>query len=243
MNPWLRGPRGQDRGHLHARGRGLRGARRPTYLIELRGCPAAPEASGPETPGLGEPPPRHHRLRRARPRASKSRTRTRTRSSTPPKTRGWRRRPFTAPAARPSPRARCGTRAAPHRRHSDRIYGRKQKERARTPLLARAYIKNPNWLRRGEELLQLVIQDDPQNAEAHFALGRPLKDTGMSSRAVTLFKKAWAAARSTSRPRPSSPRFREERPSAGGTSSGGFTRPDRIVASTHPSGRKRCRRS
>ena len=70
-----------------------------------------------------------------------------------------------------------------------RIYGRKQKERARV-LLAKAYIKNPNWLRRGEELLQQVIQEDPQNAEAHFALGMLYKDTGMSSRAVTLFKKA-----------------------------------------------------
>jgi curved DNA-binding protein CbpA len=70
-----------------------------------------------------------------------------------------------------------------------RIYGRRQKDRARI-FLAKAYIKNPNWLRRGEELLQLVIQEDPQNAEAHFALGMLYKDTGMSSRAVTLFKKA-----------------------------------------------------
>jgi tetratricopeptide (TPR) repeat protein len=70
-----------------------------------------------------------------------------------------------------------------------RIYGRKQRERARI-YLAKAYIKNPNWLRRGEELLQQVIQEDPQNAEAHFALGMLYKDTGMSSRAVNLFKKA-----------------------------------------------------
>jgi tetratricopeptide (TPR) repeat protein len=70
-----------------------------------------------------------------------------------------------------------------------RIYGRKQRERARV-FLAKAYIKNPNWLRRGEELLQQVIQEDPQNAEAHFALGMLYKDTGMSSRAVNLFKKA-----------------------------------------------------
>jgi tetratricopeptide (TPR) repeat protein len=69
-----------------------------------------------------------------------------------------------------------------------RIYGRKQRERARV-FLAKAYIKNPNWLRRGEELLQQVIQEDPQNAEAHFALGMLYKDTGMSSRAVNLFKK------------------------------------------------------
>jgi curved DNA-binding protein CbpA len=70
-----------------------------------------------------------------------------------------------------------------------RIYGRKQRERARV-LLAKAYIKNPNWVRRGEELLQKVIQEDPQNAEAHYALGLLYKESGMSSRAVNMFKKA-----------------------------------------------------
>ena len=70
-----------------------------------------------------------------------------------------------------------------------RIYGRKQRDRARV-LLARAYIKNPNWLRRGEELLQTIIQEDPQFADAHFVLGLLYKESGMTSRAVTLFKKA-----------------------------------------------------
>ncbi len=70
-----------------------------------------------------------------------------------------------------------------------RVFGRKQRDRARV-LLAKAYIKNPNWLRRGEELLQTVIQEDPQNAEAHFALGMLYKESGMSSRAVGMFKKA-----------------------------------------------------
>lgn len=70
-----------------------------------------------------------------------------------------------------------------------RIFGRKQRDRARV-LLAKAYIKNPNWLRRGEELLQTVIVEDPQNAEAHFALGMLYKEGGMSSRAADCFKKA-----------------------------------------------------
>lgn len=70
-----------------------------------------------------------------------------------------------------------------------RIYGRKQRDRARV-LLARAYIKNPLWLRRGEELLQTIIQEEPQFADAHFVLGLLYKETGMASRAVTLFKKA-----------------------------------------------------
>ena len=70
-----------------------------------------------------------------------------------------------------------------------RIFGRKQRDRARV-LLAKAYIKNPNWVRRGEELLQTVIVEDPQNAEAHFALGMLYKESGMTSRAVGMFKKA-----------------------------------------------------
>ena len=70
-----------------------------------------------------------------------------------------------------------------------RIFSRKQRDRARV-LLARAYIKNPNWLRRGEELLQTIIQEDPQFADAHFVLGLLYKESGMSSRALTLFKKA-----------------------------------------------------
>ena len=69
-----------------------------------------------------------------------------------------------------------------------RIYGRKQRDRARV-LLARAYIKNPNWLRRGEELLQTIIQEDPQFADAHYVLGLLYKESGMSSRAITLFRK------------------------------------------------------
>jgi curved DNA-binding protein CbpA len=68
------------------------------------------------------------------------------------------------------------------------IYGKKQRERARV-LLAKAYIKNPNWLRRGEELLQAVIQEDPQNAEAHYVLGMLYKESKMNSRAVNMFKK------------------------------------------------------
>jgi tetratricopeptide (TPR) repeat protein len=70
-----------------------------------------------------------------------------------------------------------------------RMYGKKQKEKAHV-LLAKAYIKNPNWLKRGEELLHLVLQENPQNAEAHFALGILYKESGMNSRAVTMLRKA-----------------------------------------------------
>ena len=71
-----------------------------------------------------------------------------------------------------------------------RIYERKQRDRARV-LLATAYIKNPKWLRRGEELLQSVIQEDPENAEAHFALGMLYKDAGLSGRAELMFRQAF----------------------------------------------------
>jgi curved DNA-binding protein CbpA len=37
-------------------------------------------------------------------------------------------------------------------------------------LLARAYAKNPNWLKRAEETLQTVAHEDPKNAEAHWQL-------------------------------------------------------------------------
>ena len=70
-----------------------------------------------------------------------------------------------------------------------RMYGRKQKEKARV-LLAKAYIKNPNWVKRGEEMLQSVLRDDPQNAEAFYALGMLYKESGMNSRAVTMFRRA-----------------------------------------------------
>jgi curved DNA-binding protein CbpA len=69
-----------------------------------------------------------------------------------------------------------------------RIFGRKQRDRARV-LLAKAYIKNPNWVRRGEELLQTVVQEDAQNAEAHFTLGLLYKESGLTSRALAMFKK------------------------------------------------------
>ena len=42
-------------------------------------------------------------------------------------------------------------------------------------LLARAYMKNPNWVKQGEELLLAVMQDDPKNIEAYMLLGEPLQ--------------------------------------------------------------------
>lgn len=70
-----------------------------------------------------------------------------------------------------------------------RVTNRKKKQRARV-LLALAYIKNPNWVRRGEELLQVVVQEDPGNADAYFVLGTIYKGRGLHSRATSMFRKA-----------------------------------------------------
>ncbi|HVD78381.1 MAG TPA: protein kinase, partial [Vicinamibacteria bacterium] len=50
-------------------------------------------------------------------------------------------------------------------------------------LLARAYMKNPNWGRRAEELLQRVIQESPDHADAFVALGNLYRASQLKSRA------------------------------------------------------------
>ena len=66
---------------------------------------------------------------------------------------------------------------------------RSQQHRGRL-LLARAYSKNPNWLRRAEETLQQLLREDPTNAEAHYELGLVYKTGGFQARAQTMFKRA-----------------------------------------------------
>jgi serine/threonine protein kinase/tetratricopeptide (TPR) repeat protein len=56
-------------------------------------------------------------------------------------------------------------------------------------LLARAYLKNPKWVKRAEEVLQTVVQEDPRNAEAYFVLGTIYKGGGLRNRAVSMFRK------------------------------------------------------
>jgi tetratricopeptide (TPR) repeat protein len=56
-------------------------------------------------------------------------------------------------------------------------------------LLARAYTKNPKWVKRGEELLQAVIKADPRNVTAHFVLATIYRDGGLKSRAQAMFRK------------------------------------------------------
>jgi tetratricopeptide (TPR) repeat protein len=56
-------------------------------------------------------------------------------------------------------------------------------------LLARAYSKNPNWVKPAEELLQQVIHEDPYNVEAHFELALIYRAGGLRSRAATMLRR------------------------------------------------------
>jgi len=56
-------------------------------------------------------------------------------------------------------------------------------------LLARAYMKNPNWVKQGEEMLLGVLQDDPKHVEAYVLLGNLYRTGGLRSRAVSMFRK------------------------------------------------------
>jgi curved DNA-binding protein CbpA len=57
-------------------------------------------------------------------------------------------------------------------------------------LLARAYAKNPNRVKRAEEELQKVVRDEPGNAEAYMQLGGIYKRGGLKARATAMFRKA-----------------------------------------------------
>jgi tetratricopeptide (TPR) repeat protein len=64
----------------------------------------------------------------------------------------------------------------------------KMKQEGRV-LLARAYAKNPNWVKQGEELLQTVIRDDPQNVDAHFHLAAIYRAGSLKSRAQAMLRR------------------------------------------------------
>jgi tetratricopeptide (TPR) repeat protein len=66
--------------------------------------------------------------------------------------------------------------------------GGAQRQRARV-MLARALVKNPNWVHQAEEVLQAVVQDEPNHLEAHFELGSLYKERGLKSRALASFRR------------------------------------------------------
>jgi len=56
-------------------------------------------------------------------------------------------------------------------------------------VLSKAYLKNPKWVKRAEETLQSLVHDDPQNVEAYYLLGTIYRDTGLKSRATSMFRR------------------------------------------------------
>jgi len=57
-------------------------------------------------------------------------------------------------------------------------------------LLARAYLRNVNWVKQGEELLLNLLTEDPHNVEAYVLLGQVYRDRGLRARATTMLRKA-----------------------------------------------------
>ena len=62
------------------------------------------------------------------------------------------------------------------------------KQKARV-LLARAYAKNPGWVKQGEELLLAVLREEPDNLDALLQLGRIYKGQGLRSRALSTLRR------------------------------------------------------
>jgi serine/threonine-protein kinase len=56
--------------------------------------------------------------------------------------------------------------------------------------LARAYLKNPNWLRRAEESLMAVLRESPEYAEAYVVLGQVYRASDQPARALTMYRRA-----------------------------------------------------
>jgi DnaJ domain len=65
----------------------------------------------------------------------------------------------------------------------------KMRQRARV-LLARAYLKNPKWVKRAEETLLSVVHDDDKNVDGHFLLGKIYKEQGLKTRSQSMFRRA-----------------------------------------------------
>jgi hypothetical protein len=56
-------------------------------------------------------------------------------------------------------------------------------------LLAKAYAKNPKWVRRALEYLDEVVREDAANVEAHYELGLLFKQIGQVTRAQAAFRR------------------------------------------------------
>jgi tetratricopeptide (TPR) repeat protein len=56
-------------------------------------------------------------------------------------------------------------------------------------LLAKAFLRNPKWVRRAEDTLLKVTQEAPKHVEAHFVLAGIYKERGLPSRAASMYRK------------------------------------------------------
>ena len=56
-------------------------------------------------------------------------------------------------------------------------------------LLARCYLRNPNWARRAEETLLGVTRSDPASVEAWALLASIYAEKGMRNRACSLYRR------------------------------------------------------
>jgi Tfp pilus assembly protein PilF len=87
-------------------------------------------------------------------------------------------------------------------------------------LLARAYMKNVNWLKQGEELLQEVLKEDPKHAEACLLLAQIYRDQGLKARAAHMLRKAVELLPDNAEVRAELEKMTEHEPEAGGGRSG-----------------------
>ena len=62
------------------------------------------------------------------------------------------------------------------------------KQQARV-LLARAYAKNPGWVKQGEELLLAVLREEPDHRDALLQLGKIYRGQGLRSRALSTLRR------------------------------------------------------
>ena len=87
-------------------------------------------------------------------------------------------------------------------------------------LLARAYMKNVNWLKQGEELLQEVMKEEPGHAEACLLLAQIYRDQGLKARATHMLRKAAELLPDNAEVRAELDKLTEHEPEAGAGRSG-----------------------
>jgi tetratricopeptide (TPR) repeat protein len=57
-------------------------------------------------------------------------------------------------------------------------------------LLGQSYAKNPHWLKRAAEQVQMVVDGDPRNSDAYLLLGAIFRASNLPQRATAMFRKA-----------------------------------------------------